>query len=192
MVRLQFQTAFELGEIYSLTINNLTDLSGNQMQETAIDFSYYEARPTDVVINEIMADPTPVVGLPEWEYIELYNNTNLRISLDGWKLLIGAGERLIGRIEIAPNGFVILGHQDAQAEVQPFGPFFGFSSFQLANSGAGLRLLNNFGIEISSVSYTDAWYRDSNKKEGGWSLEQIDPENPCGGNPRRGNAGWEA
>jgi hypothetical protein len=181
MVRLQFQTTFELGKIYSLTIKNLTDLMGNQMQETTIDFSYYEARPTDVVINEIMADPTPVVGLPEWEYIELYNNTNLHISLDGWKLLIGAGERLIGRIEIAPNGFVILGHQDAQAEVQPFGPFFGFSSFQLANSGAGLRLLNNFGIEISSVSYTDAWYRDSNKKEGGWSLEQIDPENPCGG-----------
>jgi hypothetical protein len=181
MVRLQFQTAFELGEIYSLTINNLTDLSGNQMQETAIDFSYYEAQPTDVVINEIMADPTPVVGLPEWEYVELYNNTSLPISLDGWTLLIGTGERLIGQIEIAPNGFVILGHQDAQAELEPYGSYFGFSSFQLANSGASLRLLNKLGVEISSVSYTDAWYRDSDKKEGGWSLEQIDPSNPCGG-----------
>ncbi|MBP5708871.1 MAG: lamin tail domain-containing protein, partial [Bacteroidales bacterium] len=41
----------------------------------------------DVVITEIMADPTPVVGLPEVEYIEILNRTDEDIYLDGWTII---------------------------------------------------------------------------------------------------------
>lgn len=181
MVRLQFQSAFNLGEIYRLTISNVADMVGNIMPQTEVEFSYYEAQPNDVVINEIMADPNPPVGLPDWEYVELYNNTQLPVSLHGWSLVIGSTAREIGQIEIAPGGYILLGHQDAQAELGVYGPYFGFSGFQLANAGASLRLVSNLGVDISSVSYTDDWYRDNNKRDGGWSLEQIDPSNPCGG-----------
>lgn len=178
---LQLMSPLGNGTIYNLTISNIADLSGNIMPTITVPVSYYEAQPNDVVINEIMADPTPVVGLPEWEFIELYNNTNVPINLNNWKLFIGTGERVLSAVEIAPNGFVILAHENARASLQQYAPFIGFSSFQLANSGAALSLRSQSGIEISSVSYSDTWYNSNIKKEGGWTIEQKDPTNPCGG-----------
>ena len=54
-----------------LKVTGISDLAGNVMPETTWNFAIYKAAEQDVVINEIMADPTPVVGLPEWEYVEL-------------------------------------------------------------------------------------------------------------------------
>jgi hypothetical protein len=34
---------------------------------------------------------------------------------------------------------------------------------------------------VSEVSFNDNWYHDAEKRNGGWSLEQIDPFNPCAG-----------
>lgn len=32
---------------------------------------------------------------------------------------------------------------------------------------------------VDSLVYTDEWYKDNDRKDGGWSLELIDPENLC-------------
>jgi hypothetical protein len=169
------------GKVYNLSLNNIEDLAGNIMPQTDVQVSYYEAQTNDVVINEIMADPSPVVGLPEWEFIELYNNSYVPINLNNWKLLVGTGERVIGSIQIAPQGYVILAHEDARPSLESYGSFFGFSSFQLTNSGVSISLFSDKGVLISTVSYTDLWYNDPKKKDGGWTLEQKDPTNPCGG-----------
>jgi hypothetical protein len=180
-VSLQFNNAFENGRTNLLTISNIRDLAGNIMTDTSVQFSYYEASSNEVVINEIMADPGPVVGLPEWEYIELFNTTGLRIDLSGWKVMIGESEKLIESAVIEPNAFLILTHEDALPDLSEFGETIGFSSFQLTNAGTNLKLLSNRQAVISNISYSDNWYNDFDKKEGGWSLEQIDPLNSCGG-----------
>ena len=40
----------------------------------------------DVVITEIMADPTPSAGLPLVEYIEIRNTSGRSLQLSGWRL----------------------------------------------------------------------------------------------------------
>jgi len=181
IVLLQYETAFENGVLYTLTINNISDLAGNISSEITTAFSYYEAMSNDVVINEIMADPSPVVGLPEWEYLELFNRTSLPIDLSGWQLLVGTTAKDIGAISLAPGSYLILCHEDALPEFENYGTAYGFSSLQLTNGGTSLSLVSKQGITISAVSYTDNWYNDPKKADGGWSIEQIDPDNPCGG-----------
>ena len=180
-VNLQFGTPFENGKTNTLIVKNITDLAGNIMNDTTVQFSYYEASPNDIVINEIMADPSPVVGLPEWEYVEIYNNTNAVIDLSGWKLVVGESEKIIENTQLPAYGYLILCHENAANELSEFGEVVGFSSFQLTNAGTNLVLLNENGTIISSVTYSDTWYNDAFKKDGGWSIEQIDPTNACGG-----------
>lgn len=37
-----------------------------------------------VIINEIMADPSPTVGLPDSEFVELYNRSDVAVDVSGW------------------------------------------------------------------------------------------------------------
>ena len=51
----------------------------------------------------------------------------------------------------------------------------------LSNFGTTVTLRDSNNVMINSVSYEDEWYNNANKNDGGWSMEQIDPNNPCGG-----------
>lgn len=170
-----------------LTVKGISDLAGNVMPETVWDFSVYKALENDVVINEIMADPTPVVGLPEREYMELFNTTNFTIDLKNWMLAIGTTTKVLPSIRFHPLDYLILCKDDATTELSVYGPTCSFSSFSIANAGATLRLFAPDTTLVSEVSFNDTWYHDPEKKNGGWSLEQIDPFNPCAG-----TANWSA
>ena len=75
----------------SLLIRNLADLAGNPLPETQLPVCYYRPKPYDVVINEIMADPDPSVGLPPGkEWIELKNTSLYPVNLLGWHLSDGS------------------------------------------------------------------------------------------------------
>lgn len=181
LVSLVFGRNFPNGDFLTINIQNLADLAGNVMEPVEENFVYFMPAAFDIQINEIMADPNPPVGLPEWEYLELYNRTNLPVDLTGWKLIIGTSDKNFENVIIEPGGYLILGDEEAANEFTFSGPFYGFSSFSLTNTGQSVTLINPEGAVISTVSYTNDWYRNQNKDDGGWSLEQIDPMNPCGG-----------
>ncbi len=42
-----------------------------------------------------MADPSPVVGLPEVEFLEIYNRTEYPIDLSNWILKMGDEEKYL-------------------------------------------------------------------------------------------------
>lgn len=164
-----------------LKLTGISDLSGNVMPDTDWDFNWYLASENDVVINEIMADPSPVVGLPEWEYVELFNTTPMVINLKDWTFQIGSSSKTFPSIQIAPSDFLILCKDDAEGALSGYGSTCAFSSFAIANAGATLTLFSPEGVLVSEVAFNDHWYHDVEKKNGGWSLEQIDPYNPCAG-----------
>lgn len=164
-----------------LKVTGISDLAGNVMPETTWDFSIYKASEGDVVINEIMADPTPVVGLPEWEYVELFNTTSLAIDLKDWTLTIGTANKTFPVIRMEPLGYLILCKDDGEGELSAYGSTYGFSSFSIANAGTTIRLFSPDETLVSELTFNETWYHDAEKRNGGWSLEQIDPFNPCAG-----------
>jgi len=181
-VILFFAEDFQNGEQYTISIQNIEDKNGNVLIDTTINFLYFKPNTYDVVINELMVDPNPVIELPEYEYIELYNSTEFDIDLTDWSITVGSNTKTISSETIAAGEYVILCDDDAAEELQAFGKVITISSFPaLTNSGQTIILRNEEGATISSVTYTEEWYQDDYKAEGGWSLEQIDPLNPCSG-----------
>lgn len=181
VINLYFATTFELGTNYLIDVSGIRDLAENIMEPTQLEFSYYRPQPYDIVINEIMADPTPTVGLPEYEYLELYNRTTSTIDLDGWTLIIGTSEKEFSSKAILPGGYLILAKELAYYDFIDYGDFYGFSSFSLTNSGQIIELVSKEGVVISAISYSSNWYHNPEKEEGGWSIEQKNPDNICSG-----------
>jgi hypothetical protein len=94
-------------------------------------------------------------------------------------LIVGSSEKIFESVNIEPQGYLIVGHSDAEIELNGYGSFYGFSSFSLTNTGQSVTLSGPEGDTISQLTYSDSWYKDVIKKEGGWSLEQVNPGNIC-------------
>ena len=137
----------------------------------------------DVVIDEIMADPSPQIGLPNNEWIELRNTTNVSINLQGWR--IGKGTAQSGPMTsftLQPDSFVIVCSNSAVTAMSAFGPAISVTSFpSLDNDGDLIFLRSPTGTTIHSVAYSISWYQNELKKDGGWTLEMIDSKSPCAG-----------
>jgi len=181
-VHLLVQTDFLDNTIYRLNVEHVEDLFGNVMEPDFVEFTYHFIRPYDVLINEIMADPVPSIGLPEFEYVEIFNNTAYAVIINGWSLQAGSSVYTLEGIELAGLNYLILCSDAVVQEYHSYGSVHGISGFpSLLNSGQSITLRNEKEMIISSVTYSDEWYGDEYKADGGWSLEQIDPNNPCGG-----------
>ncbi len=181
MLLLLFTKHFQNKTYDTLVVQGLRDLAGNQINKQKYPFLYYDPQPFDVLFNEIMADPTPSVGLPEKEYIELYNPGSIKINLKGWQLKTGSHVQVFDTAYIASHGYLILAKADAKDDFSAFGPFYGFGSLSLPNSGQVLELLSPSGKLISRLNYSKDWYKNPEKSSGGWSLEQLNPANICSG-----------
>ena len=137
----------------------------------------------DVVIDEIMPDPTPVVALPANEWIELKNTTAAAINLSGWRIgdLTGVSGAMPNFI-LQPDSFVLVCTGSAVAAMSAFGTTIPVTSFpSLDNDGDQLFLRAANGKIIHSVAYSSSWYQNVVKVDGGWSLEMIDTKSPCAG-----------
>lgn len=134
----------------------------------------------DVIIAEIFADPSPVIGLPEAEFIEVYNRSEKIINLAGWKFTDGGSTAILSGF-LEPGQYRIITATASAASFTSFGSTLGVANFPtLNNSGDNLELKRSDDVLIDKVSYSDAWYQDEDKKQGGFTLEIIDPANPCG------------
>ena len=135
----------------------------------------------DVVIDEIMADPTPQISLPSNEWIELKNVSANPINLQNWRIGDAAGQSgPMPNFVLQPDSFVIICTASAVAAMQAYGRVISVTSFpSLDNDGDQLFLKSNTGLTIHAVSYSLSWYQNAVKSDGGWPLEMIDTKNPC-------------
>ena len=171
------------GVSYTLLASSISDLAGNTATNNqSAQFQYLVADSVvigDVIISEFFADPTPVIGLPEIEYVEIYNKSSKFFNLQGWKIGDASSEGTIGAAWLLPGEYKIL---TATANVPLFtlSSAVGTTSFpSLNNAGDDVVLKNNTGLILDKLSYTDDWYQDEIKRDGGFSLELINPNDPC-------------
>ncbi len=184
LVHLIFTSALHPRINNLLSINNVMDNSNNSLKSSTHSVLFYIPYSYDVLINEIMADPDPSQGLPKYEYIELFNRMPFPISLNGWTITIGSSSKNLPDYQIDANDYLVIssltGADSLKKYVTP--KVLGISGFPvLTNTGTNVSINDNFGHIVSSVLYSDEWYQNANKKDGGWSLELMDPNNPCGG-----------
>lgn len=183
LVHLTFSNTFPNRTAFQLSVNGVKDVAGNTLNNGIATFSFFSPGQYDIVIDEIMADPTPQVGLPDAEWIELRNTSGFDINLLGWRLGKPSGQSgPMPSYLLKKDSFVVVCTGSAVAALSAFAPVISVTSFPgLGNAGDLLYLRSPQGLLIHSVNYTDAWYQNELKKAGGWTLEMKDSRNPCTG-----------
>jgi hypothetical protein len=200
-------TVLSNGTTYELTTTAIADVNGNSSGDQTTSFTFLVADtplPGDVILNEFMCDPSPIVGLPEVEYIELYNKSNKYFDLTGWKIGDASSFGTIQSGWLYPGEYRIL---CPSSNIDTFTltvalPVTSFPS--LNNAGDDIVLKDVAGNELDRLTYTDSWYKDPSKEDGGYSIELINPDDPCsdednwkasiataGGTPGAVNSIWD-
>ncbi|MBX2897507.1 MAG: lamin tail domain-containing protein [Cyclobacteriaceae bacterium] len=183
-VLLTFAQNFQNAVTTSLTVLNVMDRSGNVMTENTLPFTYYLFAPVtakDIILTEIFADPTPQVGLPDAEFIELYNRSQGPVDLAGWRFTDGSSIATLPARIILPGQYLILTSNANATLYTSAGSVLGVANFPtLNNAGEALMLRAPNNLLIDSVNFNLSWYNDEDKQAGGWTLELIDLNNTCG------------
>ena len=143
----------------------------------------------DVVINEIMANPSSARGLPNTKYIELYNASRNAYNLKGWSLSDGSNTAKINvDFILEPDSFVVITSNSGAAALTAFGKTIGVTNFPtLRVTGDLITLYSVEANVIHAIAYNKSWYSNETKADGGWSLEMIDAHNAC-----IGSTNWKA
>jgi hypothetical protein len=179
---LTLSPAVTSGVIYTLTLSNMADCPGNTSPVLS-DVFVKGSSPLagEVVINEIFADPSPIVGLPESEFVELYNAGSAVVQLQGCTFTDGSATiATLGNQILFPGEYLILCPSADIAEWTMYGTVMGVASFpSLNNAGDNLELRSAGGTLIDKAYYTLSWYADAVKDDGGWTMERINPDDTC-------------
>lgn len=135
--------------------------------------------PHDVIIHEIMADPSPPVSMPEYEFIELRNLSPRTINLAGWKVRGNGGSATLPAFSLAPGGYVVVAPRKGTSLFHPVVDAGSF--FALHHEEDLLSLESPSGSVVHAVTVDMRPFSGSFKSSGGWSLEMKDPAFPCAG-----------
>ena len=164
---------------YLLKFGLLCDPYGNCASSVTEDFIPVYAVTGDVVITEIMADPSPPVQLPDEEFLEFTNLTSDSLSLKDWILIGDDDTSRFPEVWIKGGEQVILCSPSEAPGFSVYGRAIGLAGFPLLNDGGEtLALRDSRGRLIHTATYSKLFYKDEWRTGGGWSMEMTDPENP--------------
>ncbi|MEL6140930.1 MAG: lamin tail domain-containing protein, partial [Bacteroidota bacterium] len=176
-VELQFTTDLPIGEDIMVNVTEVADNFGNRagpFSTTLFIEPTTIPRPSNLLITEFMADPSPVVGLPNTEYVEIYNASDTLMLIEGLTLASGGTPQAINSTQLLPRSYATIVDEEVAGEFPAEAQVVTVSSFpSLTNGGDEIELGFN-GNLIQRITYTDDWYNDPTRAEGGYSLELTD------------------
>lgn len=181
-VTLTYATPFTIGEVYTLTTQNIEDFSSNVSGNLTETFQYIEAQNPaygDLIINEFMPKESPAIGLPERQYVEIYNRSNKYFNVNGWKLSDRTTTGTVQAGWIYPGEYLLLVPTSALVDYPNAVNVTNWGT--LNNTGDDIILETDAGFVVDELSYTDDWYQDPTAIGGGISIERINPQLNCSG-----------
>ncbi len=158
---------------FDVTLSVSNSAGSDEMTKTAY-ITVLAATVGDLVITEIMYNP-PESGTDSLEYIEIYNNSDDEVNLQGYAFTAGV-EFVFPDVSLTNGGYVLVA---ANAEAVEY--TFGVTAYQwtaggLSNGGELIKLVSATGATVDSVEYgtTSPWPPEANG--GGPSITICDPE----------------
>ena len=168
------------GQEYTLFTQNIADPSLNLSLQQSVVFQWLVSESPqfgDLLINEFLCDETPSVGLPEVEYVEVYNVSQKIFNLQGWKIGDASGFGTLQNGWMYPGEYKVLCASANEAYFTNASMVTSFPSFN--NTGDNIVLHDANGLQIDSLAYTTDWYQDPIKSNGGYAIERVNPFDPC-------------
>lgn len=124
----------------------------------------------EIAINEIAWMGTEKAASDEW--LELYNNANYGINLNGWSLRVQNSFQISLKGTIPAKGFYLLERSDDQT--LPDTPADMIFKGSLTNKGQKIGLYNKTGDLIDEVDCSQGWFSGDNASK--QTMERIKPE----------------
>ena len=190
LIRLTVSPALQNFTTYTVTVQNVADAEGNVLAFATADFDFLQAQtvePGDIIINEIMADPTPVRSLPDAEFAEIFNRSEKVIDLGTLRFVSDDSPDALTSVLLLPGEYAIICDDEFADDFAVYGKVAPVSSMPALSNGGDLAGIEDAdGTVIDAVNYDDSWYNDDEKADGGWTLERIGANAPseCAGNWR--------
>ena len=189
VVELIFSDSFEENIYYTLTVNNLTDLDGNSLEQTQRRIGIPTAAEMgDLVWNEVMFD-VATNGLSGVEYVEIANRSNKLLDLSGLLFTSVKSDGSLNTAVEIPAKTIVEPHgcaafcADKNLLVDYFGlgddvPVFEVSRWNtLNNTSATLLLLDTDKTTVfDELTYNASWHNPTLESKKGVSLERINPD----------------
>jgi hypothetical protein len=165
---------------YILSLIGLTDCDGNACAASTLSFIRgLMPDAGDIIINEIMADGSDgdQTASPSVDFIEIFNRTNHLIDLTRLKVNNGFFET---QVLLQPDSFIIITDTDSDPA-----QFFAYPNVAymegfplLTEDGTAIHLIID-NDTLETIRYSKAYYNDAEKEAGGWSMERVNPDDPC-------------
>ncbi len=171
-----FESYLKNDTIGQIHLSQICDTTGNTMTDTTLIYNYHKPERYDVMITELMTDATPSMGLPESEYIELYNLTAIAFNIENWRLVINDDKDfLIPNYKLQPYSYAILTNEEYSDSTHAITLD---KTIDLSKTSGKVYLISNENSIIDAIEYPFNINETSFKDDGGWSFEKIDYNNP--------------
>ncbi len=131
------------------------------------------------VINEIMMNPRGD-NLPAREWLELYNPSDVAILLQNYTISYNNRNFQFPAMYLPAKQYLIVTALQNEQAFLRYGNVCGIEGWPtMSNAGATITLNHQELGTVDQVSYAANWYASTAKRQGGWSLERVNPEFAC-------------
>lgn len=184
-IKLIASMSFERGNVYQISWEGLTDLAGNILKDTTINYACSEKLfPGDIVFNEVMFHQPD----SSFEYVEFYNRSEKLIELGGLIFTtrktdgtLNSGNKIPKEVVLFPREFVAFTSNPEVVRTYHQCPdeakIIQTSWSSLNNESATLVLVDAKKDTVyDEFTYNVSMHHVSVKNPKGISLERIDPD----------------